>query len=369
MNFEERRREQLMSSFVNGLALNERFYQEIAAPLLKSYFPDLRYSAALIGWGSDVLGYDDLQSTDHNWGIRFQLFLPEHEYERGRRAVNDILNEHLPAEFGGYPVAFEMVVNEDQRGEDASLRHNIEIETIGRYLKRYLGYDPQEEPTAADWLTFSEHKLLGVTSGRVFHDGLGELELVRQKIRCYPRDVWLYLLAAQWEKISEEAAFVGRCGYVGDELGSRLIATRQVKNLMRLCFLMERRYVPYSKWFGTAFHQLNCAKEINPVLVQVLQAPDWQVRQQFLAQAYEAVARLHNALGITTRLSENAEQYFNRPYLVMGDGRYGEELRKLIASEEVRNIRHLLGSVNQFVDSHDKLNDLELCRKLKGLYV
>ena len=357
-----------MTGFVNGLALNERFYQEIAAPLLKLHFPDLRYSAALIGWGSDVLGYDDAESTDHNWGVRFQLFLPEQDYERRRLAVNDMLNEHLPAEYLGYPLAFELVGNANQGGEPASLKHNIEVETIGRYFKRYLGCDPRAELRAADWLTFSEHKLLALTSGRVFHDGLGELEPLRQKLQYYPGDIWLYLLAAQWEKISEEAAFVGRCGYAGDELGSRLIAARQVKNLMRLCFLMERKYVPYSKWFGTAFDQLNCAKELHPVLMRALQASDWQARQQFLARAYEAVARIHNALGITTRLNEKAQQYFNRPYLVTADGRYVEELKKGILSEEVRNVRHLLGSINQLVDSDDKLDDQEFCMKLRELY-
>jgi hypothetical protein len=176
------------------------------------------------------------------------------------------------------------------------------------------------------------------------------------------------MLAAQWEKISEEQAFVGRCGYVGDELGSMLIAARQVKNLMRLCFLMERRYAPYSKWFGTAFNRLACARELHPILMQVLQAQDWRTRQEGLARAYEIVARLHNALGITIPLQETATQYFGRPYLVAGDERYVEELRKSLTSQEVRNISHQLGSVNQFVDSDDKLNDLDVCRRLRTVY-
>lgn len=357
-----------MTDFVNGLALNELFYQEIVTPLLKVHFPHLKYSAALIGWGSDVLGYDDLQSTDHNWGVRFQLFLAEGDFEQHRVAINDMLNEHVPAEFRGYPATFERVGDDIQQIEPSSLRHNIEVGTVRQYFSRYLGCDPYSELKAADWLAFSEHKLLAVTSGKVFYDGLNELEPVRQKFRYYPRDVWLYMLAAQWEKLSEEHAFVGRCGYVGDELGSMLIAARQVKNLMKLCFLMERRYAPYSKWFGTAFYQLDCAKELQPVLLQVLHAPGWNARQGFLAQAYEAVARMHNALGITIPLNENASPYFGRPYLVIGDERFAEELRKSITSEEIKNLRHNLGSVNQFVDSDDRLNDLGLCRSLKKLY-
>jgi hypothetical protein len=357
-----------MTDFLTGLALNERFYKEIVAPLMEEHFPDLEHSAALMGWGSDVLGYDDLQSTDHNWGARFQLFLGEQDYGKYQQNIQEILLKNLPAEFHGYPTTFPIVGNEDQRDERDSLAHNIEVRTIRQYFSRYLGCDPYGELKTADWLTFAEHKLLAVTSGRVFHDGLAELEAIRQKFRYYPRDVWLLMLAAQWEKLSEQQAFVGRCGYAGDELGSILSAARQVKNLMKLCFLMERRYAPYSKWFGTAFGQLDCAKELYPVLMQVLQAPSWKPRQEILAQAYEIVARMHNALGITIPLQVKASPYFERPYLVMGDDRHAAELRNSIASEEIRNIQYQLGAVNQFIDSDDTLNDLNLCKKLKALY-
>ena len=102
--------------------------------------------------------------------------------------------------------------------------------------------------------------------------------------------------------------------------------------------------------------------------MQVLQSQDWKSRQEFLAQAYEVIARMHNALGITIPLKEKAAPYFGRPYLVIGDERYAEELRKSITSDEVKNLRHNLGSVNQWVDSDDKLNELALCEKLKELY-
>lgn len=356
-----------MTDFINGLLLNQLFYEEVVAPLLKAHFSDLKYSAALIGWGSDVLGYDDTQSTDHNWGPRFQIFLAERDYERYHAEINDVLGKQLPQTFRGYPTSFP-IVGDVQRSLDDSPLHNLEIWTIRGYFPRYLGCDPYAETKAADWLTFAEHKLLAVTSGRVFYDGLGELEPIRQKFRYYPDDIWLYMLAAQWEKISEEQAFVGRCGYVGDELGSTLIAARQVRNLMKLCFLMERRYAPYSKWFGTAFGQLACAQELSPIFMQVLQSRDWHLRQEYLAKAYEIVARIHNALGVTVPLKETAAQYFERPYLVLGDGRYAEELRKSIQREEVESIPHMLGSINQFVDSDDKLTNLDLCRKLRELY-
>ncbi|HLL99759.1 MAG TPA: DUF4037 domain-containing protein, partial [Pyrinomonadaceae bacterium] len=194
-----------MSDFVKGLELNAQFYSEIVAPLLKTHFPNLEYSAALIGWGSEVLGYDDPVSTDHNWGLRFQIFLSQHDCREHSSSINQILNEKLPPEFRGFPTDFEIRVNRDQRGErreDDAGRHNIDIETIEGFFGRYLGCrQPDDELRAADWLTFPEHKLLAVTSGKVFYDGLNELGKIRQKLSYYPENVWFYMLAAGWSGI------------------------------------------------------------------------------------------------------------------------------------------------------------------------
>jgi hypothetical protein len=76
-----------MSDFVKGLELSEQFYIEIVAPILKTHFPDVPYSAALIGWGSEVLGFDDDVSTDHNWGLRFQIFLSKETHAQRFDAI------------------------------------------------------------------------------------------------------------------------------------------------------------------------------------------------------------------------------------------------------------------------------------------
>jgi hypothetical protein len=60
--------------FIPGLKLAEALYFEAAKPILERYFPHLPLSAALLGWGSEVLGYDDLLSTDHNWGRDVSYF-------------------------------------------------------------------------------------------------------------------------------------------------------------------------------------------------------------------------------------------------------------------------------------------------------
>ena len=55
-----------MPKFIPGLTLSELFYTEVVMPILESEFTNLKYSAGLIGSGSEVLGYDTQQSTDHH---------------------------------------------------------------------------------------------------------------------------------------------------------------------------------------------------------------------------------------------------------------------------------------------------------------
>ncbi len=207
-----------------------------------------------------------------------------------------------------------------------------------------------------DWLAIPEQRLRSLTAGRVFHDGLGQLEPVRARLRYYPHDVWLYLLAAQWQRVSQEEPFMGRCGQVGDELGSRLVAARLVRDVMRLCFLMERQSAPYIKWFGTAFARLDCAEELTPILARVLEARSWQEREEHLSTAYEFVARKHNDLRITDPLPVQVSPFHKRPFQVIQADRFVDAIRAAITGEEVRALPEHLGSVDQFLDSTDALN-------------
>src|SRR6185437_5204772 len=47
-----------MKQFIPGLELNRLFYIEVVQPLLSARFPEVVYSVGLLGYGSDVLGYD-----------------------------------------------------------------------------------------------------------------------------------------------------------------------------------------------------------------------------------------------------------------------------------------------------------------------
>jgi len=361
-----------MPDFIPGLKLSELFYSEAAKPILETFFPQVSYSAALLGWGSEVLGYDDVQSSDHHWGPRFLLFLSADDLKQHKSAIREKLSQNLPHRFRGYSTSFgepdEVGVRLPSEIDSGPVNHMIHIETIEGFFGWYLGCNPFEPVRATDWLSFSEHKLLAVTSGKVFHDGLSELEEIRRKFAYYPRDVWLYQLAAQWIKIFEDREFVSRCGDVGDELGSMVIAARQVTRLMRLCFLMERKYAPYTKWFGTAFSELECASELGPIFRDVLLSLTWKDRESNLSRAYRVIARMHNSLKITRPIVEDVSSYGGRPYLVFEPPDLIRDILHCFSDEEVKAIKHGLGSVNQFVDSTDQLSQNWLVEMLKAVY-
>jgi hypothetical protein len=353
--------------FIPGLELSERFYQEAVKPILAAHFPGLSCSAALIGPGSEVLGFDTPQSTDHDWEPRLLLFLSEADYAARRDEIDDAMRRESPGEFLGWPARFGRHEDGTAALDEDAAEHGVRMFTVRDFFTGYLAWDPDLELRAVDWLTFPEQHLRSIVSGHVFHDGLGQLEPIRARLRYYPHDVWLYLLAAQWRRIAQEEAFMGRCGQVGDELGSRLVAARLVRDLMRLCFLMERQYAPYIKWLGTAFAQLACAEHLAPILLRVLDAASWQEREKHLSAAYESVARMHNGLGITEPLPTQVSQYYTRSFLVIHADRFVDAIRAAITSEEVLALPPNVGAVDQFVDSTDVLGDPAQSSRLRPM--
>ncbi len=151
---------------------------------------------------------------------------------------------------------------------------------------------------------------------------------------------------------------MGRTAQAGDELGSRIVATRLVKDLMNLGFLMERQYAPYIKWFGTAFSRLDCARVLSPLFEQVFQAGTWQERQAPLALAYEHVAHMHNELGIGEPLPEKASNFHNRPFLVIWGESFYNAIHSQIRDPRVLALPPKLGGVDQYLDSTDAINFL-----------
>jgi hypothetical protein len=351
-------------SFIPGLELSRRFYVEAVRPLLDEATPGVTYSAARLGSGSEVLGFDTARSADHEWGPRLQIFLhPQDVTDHGAR-ITALLSERLPKTFLGYPTHFAPTGEPGigvMQTTDGPVHHRVEVTDPDAWFTTHLGFDPRKDIALADWLATPAQLLAEATAGAVFHDGLGQLAPARSNLDWYPHDLWLYLLACQWQRLSQEEAFVGRCGEVGDELGSGVVAARLVRDLMRLCLLMERRYPPYSKWLGSAFTRTRQAATLTPMLTAALTAADWHTREHHLARAYEAVATAHNQLGLTEPVDPATRPYHTRPFQVLHAERFSTALTTRITDPEIRSLP-TIGSVDQFVDSTDVLSHPELTR-------
>lgn len=344
--------------FKPGLTICREFYEKGVKPIMEADFPEVRYAAGLIGSGSEVLGFDTALSTDHDWRPRVFIFLSDEDREKYGAEIEATIKKKTPPTFQGYIT---------KAGDNVQDPRNRIVYSVNSYFKEYLQRDAQAGMKPIDWLTMPEQRLLSVIKGDVFHDDVGELTAVREKLAYYPRDVWLYLLASQWAKISQEEPFVGRTGDVGDELGSQILAARLVREIMKLCFLMEKQYAPYIKWFGTAFSRLSCAKKLEPIFQKVMHSSSWKEREQHLSEAYEIVAEMHNALAITEPMSTKVTDFHDRPYMVIHGDHFSAEIMKGVQDAKIKSLP-MFGSVDQFVDSTDILNDSRLSDRLKGMY-
>jgi hypothetical protein len=362
-----------MPDFIPGIALSEAFYREAVRPVLDAHFPSLSYSAALVGSGSEVLGFDTAMSSDHHWGPRVMLFLAEADYISYKQSIYDVLANELPFTFQGYSTHFSLPDSQDhgvqhlRETNNRPINHRVEIMTIQQFLKGSFNIEHGQSIDVTDWLTIPSQRLRSFTAGAVYHDGIG-LEDVRKQFSYYPQDVWLYILAAGWTRISQEEAFVGRTGSVGDELGSQVIAARLVRDMMRLCFLMEKQYAPYPKWFGTGFSKLDCAERLTPIFQRAMLAESWQEREQNLSPAYEALAEMHNGLAITEPIPSKVSNYFGRPFKVIHGDWFAQAIKAKIQDANVKKIPVDIGSIDQFSDSTDLLEHVELRVRLKALY-
>ena len=307
---------------ISGLELSRQLHGEVIAPVLARRFPHVRYASARLDSGSDVLGFDTSVSRDHGWGPRVTVFLGQDDLAATETELGAALAEALPATIAGVATRF---ARPTAQAPDA-FGHGIEVTTVEGFFSQWLGCNPRQPLTIVEWLAAPASRLRAVADGAVWHDGLGEIGPAREHLRWYPDDLWRALMATQWRRLAEQEAFMGRCGDVGDELGSRLVAARQVRELMRAVFLLSRVYPPYSKWFGSAFSRLDLAAELEPRLARVLDATDWRGREDALNAAYAAVGAMHNAASLTPAIDLAVRPFHERPYRILDVGRFATAL-------------------------------------------
>lgn len=360
-----------MPEFIPGLELSKYFFLEAIQPLMAEKFPDLCYSAARLGWGSDVMGFDTPMSMDHGWGPKMTLFLTPEDHATRQVELADFFANHLPLTIRGFPTHFDEPYTDG--GVMAAklthpIHHMVTITTPEAFFRDYIGVNIAEPHSVEKWLSIPQQKLRTLRAGQVYFDELGQLNNLRISFHWYPHDLWLYLMACQWRRIDQDEPFIGRTGNAGDELGSRLIAARLIRELMRLAFLLAQEYVPYTKWFGSAFQQLPIAAKLTPPFQSILDSQTWKEREAHLSQVYRIMTESHNALKITPKIPLEISNFHGRPFLVPHSSRFVEALQDQIKDPHVKQLPPHLGNVDQISDNTDLLENPEHCQKIIQLF-
>ena len=360
-----------MKKFMKGLDLCEGFFNSCAKGIIKEHFPNLRYTAGLIGYGSDVLGYDDPVSTDHMWGPRFYLFLDKEDICL-KDSIFQVLSENLPYTYSGYSTNFtepdpnDCGVQHPKYINEGKVNPLIFIQTFDDYLIEQLGTSDLDSIKPFAWLAFSEHRLLSLISGKLFVDGLNCADTLA-KIKYYPSEVKLYLIASNWDIIASEQAFVKRCDECGDEIGSRIICARIAERLMRLCFLYKDTYAPYSKWFGTAFSRLDVDGKVKHTINLALSANSLEEREDRIVEAQALVAEMHNASGLTELVDYQIESYFGRNIKVIFADKFAEVTVNELINTAFENVP-LIGTLSQIGGLSSFADEKECYARIAKLY-
>jgi Domain of unknown function (DUF4037) len=346
-----------------GADLARGFYQNVVAPILAASLPDLKYAAARLGSGSDVLGLDDATSRDHDWGCRLTLLVDTHDAAMAE-PVGHLLSKQLPDRYQGHPVRFPVTW-------DSIEDHRVEVRTVSAFATSRLGVDvdpldPSGGLTVYDWLSLTGQSVLEVTAGPVFANRTDELRPLRDMLRWYPPDVERYVLAAAWQRVGQQLPFLGRTAERGDELGSRLLSAELADDLMWLAFALSRRWPPYRKWRGTVFGSLPLAAELTGPLAAALSAPGWRDREDALATAIEMLLETQRALRLPAP-EHGVIQFWDRPYRTLSD-----EVPKLLLAEitdpEIAALPPGVGCVERWADNVDVLSSPGRRARLRPVY-
>lgn len=313
---------------MNGLDLAGAFYREIVAPAI-----NVDHTACLIGEGSEVLGYDTIRSTDHEWGPRLQVLIDIDHVDAVREAIDDA----LPSSFRGYPTRWYSLA----KGQVAS---HVEVDTVANWLRRNLSTIPLSEPDTAAWLAAPQQHLLQLTAGAVFRDDIGVLTAMRASYQWYPLDIWRWIIAAQWNLIGTAEPQLHRMIEIGDHRGARILTGRLCRLIMEMTYLQEQRYRPYDKWFGRGFAELSDASVLGPSIDTALTEAATSRHDGPLQQALLHLGDRHNELKISTDVTPTIDDYavnINdaiRPYPVLNTKAFVDATVGAIADAGLRNL-------------------------------
>ncbi len=234
---------------MKGLELSEQYYRTYGEPMLKEKFPELfpKIAVGLMGSGSEVLGYDDETSQDHDFSPGFCVILPGEEVVSRREAfLLERAYSQLPKSFEGFTRQKLSPVGGNRLG----------VIRFSDFLRQRTG-SPTGELDVYDWLTLPEQNLLEITAGKIFSDPSGFVSEIREDLKTLPEAIRLKKLAGNLLYAAQTGVYnYERCLEHKESGAAQLSLFDFAKSAMQCCFVLSERYMPYYKWRFRAFREL-----------------------------------------------------------------------------------------------------------------
>lgn len=224
------------------------FWDEVVHPFLSTRFPSetAQMAAGVFGYGSEVLRLDDEYSTDHHFGLRVNVLLPQAVMAAKGSAIEDALADGLPQHWRGRELR-----------EGYTRTRGVALASLEHHLRSTIGHDRPPE-TLTEWLAVPEEDIMHIVAGEVWHDPAGRFTAVRAAFgQHWPEPVRLRRLAHWCRYFSGMGVYALKRALLRDnELYANTTFARSLRWGVQMAFLLDRQYYPYDKWLTVMFHRL-----------------------------------------------------------------------------------------------------------------
>ena len=240
---------------MKGLDLSRKYYETYGKKMLEDGFKDCLpfISAGLVGSGSEVLGFDDEVSRDHDFEPGFCIFIPDEKIMDRKTAFQlERAYAKLPEEFEGF--------KRQKINPVGGARHGVI--RLEDFLMEKIG-SRDGELDAYTWLRIPTQYLCEVTKGEIFYDGDGKFTAIREKLAMMPKDIRLKRLAGHLLLMSQSGQYNYRRMVEHKELsGAGMCIYEYVKHAVAAIYLLNNEYMPYYKWQLRGLKNLDILSEL-----------------------------------------------------------------------------------------------------------
>lgn len=240
---------------MKGLELSKEYYLTYGKEMLEGSFKDYLpfISVGLLGNGSEVLGFDDEVSTDHDFEPGFCIFIPgEDIIDRTTAFKMERAYAKLPEEFMGY--------KKQKISPVGGARHGVI--RIDEFLTNKLG-SADGKMSMYQWLTIPTQYLCEVTKGEIFHEGNNRLSEIRDGLMVMPKDIRLKRLAGHLLLMSQSGQYNYKRMVDHGELAAASMCVHEfVKNTLAAIYFLNNEYMPYYKWQFRGLKNLDILSEL-----------------------------------------------------------------------------------------------------------